>query len=101
TEDMMDSSTYHPSGEDLRQARERIKPYVLMTPLIRAEGLERDGRRVYIKPENLQRTGSFKVRGAFNALASLPAAAKEKGVVTFSSGNHGTALAFAARELGM
>jgi len=97
----MESSGYHPSGEDLRQAKERIKPYVLMTPLLRAEALERGGRRVYLKPENLQRTGSFKVRGAFNALTSLPQEVRQKGVITYSSGNHGSAMAFAARELGL
>src|SRR4051812_14312164 len=91
---------YQPTGEDLRVARERIKPYILMTPLLRAEGLESGGRRVFLKPENLQRTGSFKVRGAFNALASMAPDAKASGVVTYSSGNHGTALAFAALELG-
>jgi len=96
----MEPKEYHPSGEELRTARDRIRPYVNMTPLLRAEGLERGGRRVFIKPENLQRTGSFKVRGAFNALTSLAPDARARGVITFSSGNHGTALAFAARELG-
>ncbi|HYG77849.1 MAG TPA: threonine/serine dehydratase [Planctomycetota bacterium] len=91
---------YAPSGEDFRQARERIKPYINQTPLLRAEGLELDGRRVYIKPENLQRTGSFKARGAFNALASLPPESRQRGVIAFSSGNHGAAIAFAAQEMG-
>ncbi|HEY3321869.1 MAG TPA: threonine/serine dehydratase [Planctomycetota bacterium] len=94
------SNEYQPSGEELRLARERIKPYVLLTPLLRAEGLERDGRRVYIKPENLQRTGSFKVRGAFNVLASMSPEARARGVITYSSGNHGAALALAAKEMG-
>jgi threonine dehydratase len=97
----MTASSYHPSGDELRQARDRIKPYVLMTPLLRAEALERDGRRVFIKPENLQRTGSFKVRGAFNFLASLTPDQRARGVVAFSSGNHGAAVALAARELGI
>jgi threonine dehydratase len=91
---------YKLTGEDVRQARERIKTHVLMTPLLRAEALERAGRRVFIKPENLQRTGSFKARGAFNAVASLTPEQKARGVITFSSGNHGTAVAFAAHELG-
>jgi len=92
---------YSPSGEDFRQARERLKSCINHTPLLRAEVLERDGRRVYIKTENLQRTGSFKARGAFNALASLPIEARQRGVIAFSSGNHGAAIAFAAQELGM
>ncbi|MCY3024229.1 MAG: pyridoxal-phosphate dependent enzyme, partial [Planctomycetota bacterium] len=90
-----------PAGEDFRAARDRIKLYLNVTPLLRAEGLERAGRKVFVKPENLQRTGSFKVRGAFNAVASLTADAKARGVIAFSSGNHGAAVAFAARELGM
>jgi len=96
----MDAKPYHPTGDDLRQAKERIKPHVLITPLLRAEGLEKPGRRVYIKPENLQRTGSFKARGAFSALTALSPEARARGVITFSSGNHGNALAFAAKELG-
>jgi len=96
----MDETPYHPSGEELRQARERLKPYILMTPLLRAEALEIHGRRVFVKPENLQRTGSFKIRGAANAILSLQLDARERGVVAFSSGNHGAAVAFAAREIG-
>src|SRR5579862_1269826 len=90
-----------PGGDDFRTAQARIKPHVLATPLLRAEPLERQGRRVFLKPENLQKTGSFKVRGAFNALLSLEPAARAAGAVAFSSGNHGAAVAYAARELGM
>lgn len=93
-------SSWQPSGDLLRAARERIKPFVHITPLLRAEPLDRPGFRVVLKAENLQRTGSFKVRGAFNALAQLDPAAKAKGVVTFSSGNHGQALGLAAFNLG-
>ncbi len=96
----MQSTEYHPTGEELRLARERLKPHIYATPLLRAEGLERAGRRVFIKPESLQRTGSFKIRGAYNALLSLSPEARARGVVTYSSGNHGAALAFAAQELG-
>lgn len=92
---------WQPSGDEIRQARERIKPFITATPLLRAEALDRPGRRVFIKPENLQRTGSFKVRGAFNAMASLTPEQKAAGVVTYSSGNHAQALALAARELGL
>lgn len=96
----MSETVYHPAGEELRAARELIKPHVLMTPLLRAEGLETGGRRVFIKPENLQRTGSFKVRGAFNALLSLSPEARRAGVITYSSGNFGLALACAASDTG-
>ena len=97
----MESGAYQPNGDDLRIARDRIKPWIFITPLLRAEGLERGGRKVYLKPENLQRTGSFKVRGAFNALGSLSAEQKARGVVAYSSGNHGAAIAFAAQEMGI
>jgi threonine dehydratase len=90
-----------PTGDDFRAAQARIKPHVLSTPLLRAEPLERQGRRVFLKPENLQKTNSFKVRGAFNALLSLEPAVRAAGAVAFSSGNHGAAVAYAARELGM
>jgi len=91
---------WHPSGDDIRVARERIKRFVQATPLLRAEFLDRPGRRVFLKPENLQRTGSFKVRGAFNALAALEPQQREQGVITFSSGNHAQALALACHDLG-
>ena len=97
----METDEFFPAAADFSAARERIRPYVHATPLLRAEGLERGGRRVFLKPENLQRTGSFKVRGAFNVAASLSPAAKARGAVAFSSGNHGAAVAFAMRELGL
>jgi len=91
---------WHPSGDDIRAARERIKPFVQATPLLRAEFLDRPTRRVFLKPENLQRTGSFKVRGAFNALAAMEPQQCAQGVITFSSGNHALALALACHDLG-
>jgi len=92
---------WSPSGDAIRAARERTKNYVTLTPLLRAEGLDQKGFRVWVKPENLQRTGSFKVRGAFNAVAALNPETRTRGVVAFSSGNHAQAVALAARELGM
>src|SRR3982074_3614577 len=62
---------------------------------------ERAGVEIYLKCENLQRTGSFKMRGATNFVRSIPAADLSKGVVAFSSGNHGQAVATAAREAGI
>jgi len=97
----MEENGFQPTGEDFRAARDRIKAFIISTPLLRAEGLERGGRRVFIKAENLQRTGSFKVRGAFNALTACSPEVRARGVIAYSSGNHGAAVAFAARELGV
>ncbi len=72
-----------------------------MTPIYRSETLTRlVGREVFLKAENLQRTGSFKVRGAYNRLAVCTAAELGAGVVAASAGNHGQAVAWAAREVG-
>ncbi|MEN3340598.1 MAG: threonine dehydratase [Actinomycetota bacterium] len=72
-----------------------------MTPVYRSETLSRlVGREVRLKAENLQRTGSFKVRGAYNRLATLTAVERAAGVVAASAGNHGQAVAWAAREVG-
>jgi threonine dehydratase len=97
----MATDGFQPVADDFRAARERIRPYICTTPLLHAESLQRDGKRVFLKTENLQRTGSFKVRGAFNAAASLDHETKARGAVAFSSGNHGTAVALAMRELGL
>jgi threonine dehydratase len=72
------------------------------TPLTRSSGLsERVGSEVYLKCEHLQVTGSFKLRGAYNALATLSAEAQARGVVASSAGNHGLGVAYAARVLGI
>lgn len=76
--------------DDIRAAAERIAPVVVRTPLIPTGD-------AWYKPEGLQRVGSFKIRGAYNALASL----RPDGVVTHSSGNHGQALAYAAKQFGI
>lgn len=95
------AGSWQPAGEDFRAAKERIKNHVHITPLLRAEALDRAGHKVFLKTENLQRTGSFKVRGAFNAVGSLTPEQRATGVVTHSSGNHAQAMALAAKELGM
>jgi threonine dehydratase len=82
---------------EIRSAAARIEPYVVRTPLLRTPA--RPG--LHVKPECLQPTGAFKLRGAVNAVASLPSAAREAGVITHSSGNHGQALAYAARDAGI
>lgn len=88
------------SVRDVYLARQSIAPWVLQTPVI--ETLERDhGFKAYLKLENLQRTGSFKVRGAFNKLLSLDEEARARGVIAVTTGNHGRAVAYAARVLGL
>jgi threonine dehydratase len=87
---------------DILAARERIAPHVLRTPVLPADALWPDaGRRIVAKCESLQRTGSFKIRGAANAVWALDASAAARGVATHSSGNHGQALAHAARSRGI
>ncbi|MDP9021442.1 MAG: threonine/serine dehydratase [Actinomycetota bacterium] len=87
--------------DDVRAAGRRLGGVVHRTPLVTARSLdERSGGRVLCKAENLQRAGSFKLRGAYNAMASLGEAERARGVVTYSSGNHAQAVALAARLLG-
>jgi threonine dehydratase len=85
--------------EDVTAARARIASYLHRTPLARSETLSRElGTNVYLKLEVLQKTGSFKARGAFSKLTSLPAGSR---VVAASGGNHGQAVSYAAGVLGM
>jgi threonine dehydratase len=86
---------------DMEDAARLLSGRVRETPLLSAGELSRRvGARVVLKAENLQLTGSFKARGAFNAIARLPQEALDRGVVAASAGNHAQAVAFAARELG-
>jgi threonine dehydratase len=88
--------------DDVRAARERIGARARHTPLLPAGELSRRvGARTLLKAENLQLTGSFKVRGAFNRLAQLSEGERAAGVVAASAGNHAQGVAFAARELGI
>ena len=87
---------------DVLDARKRIAPYVIHTPLLRVPAMdEMCGCKVYIKPENLQKTGSFKLRGAANAMLALSEEEKARGVVACSSGNHAQGVACAAKLLGV
>ena len=87
---------------DIRDAHARISPYIRRTPLLRAAALDSFcGCQVYLKPENLQITGSFKLRGATNKLLSLSEEEKTRGIIAASSGNHGQAVAYAAQRLGL
>ncbi|MEV0271122.1 threonine/serine dehydratase [Hamadaea sp. NPDC050747] len=83
---------------DVRAAADRVEGVVVRTPLLPVPGI---GPDLWLKPESLQPTGAFKVRGATNAVRSLPAESLRAGVVTHSSGNHGQALAYAARMAGI
>ncbi len=82
-------------------AAERLSGHAVRTPLLNAPLLdEMAGRRVFIKPECLQKTGSFKYRGARSAISALAPDTRAKGVIAFSSGNHAQGIACAAREMG-
>ncbi len=86
---------------EVRAAEARIRPYVLTTPVVPAVGLTVEaGSPVVLKCENLQHTGSFKARGALSKVLSLSAQERERGIVTASTGNHGAAVAHAARIVG-
>src|SRR3981189_3394170 len=96
------SSTLPVSSVDIDAAARVLAPFAVRTPLLSPPVLnERAGTRVFLKPEMLQRTGSFKFRGAFNKLSSIPQAARGGGVVAFSSGNHAQGVAAAAKILNM
>ncbi|GAB4124784.1 MAG: threonine/serine dehydratase [Roseiflexaceae bacterium] len=83
-------------------AEARIRPHIRETALEYSPLLSQQiGAEIWLKCEHLQYTGSFKVRGALNALLSLPAAERERGVIAASSGNHGAAVAFGAQALGV
>ena len=86
------------SLDAIRQAAERIKSIARVTPLMDVSAPA--GRPFFLKCENLQPAGAFKIRGAYNMIAQLTPAERARGVVTYSSGNHGQAMALAARELG-
>lgn len=86
--------------DDVRAAAERIAGRVVRTPLLPFPAAER-GRPLWLKPESLQPTGAFKLRGAFNAILQRLDEARSHGVVTHSSGNHARAVAWVARELGL
>jgi threonine dehydratase len=91
-----------PALPDIEAARERIAGHASVTPVYGSESFSRrTGRSVWLKAENLQRTGAFKVRGAVNKLSTLDDAQRRAGVIAASAGNHGQAVAWAARQLGI
>ena len=88
--------------EDVVAAHERIRHAVRRTPVMTSRTVDRmSGASVFFKCENLQRMGAFKIRGAYNALSLVPEAARARGVLAFSSGNHAQAVALAGRLLGI
>jgi threonine dehydratase len=90
-----------PSFEDVEDAARRLRGFAVETPLLRADALDAAaGGKVWVKAEALQRTGSFKFRGAYNRLSRLSDVEREAGVVAFSSGNHAQGVAAAARIVG-
>jgi threonine dehydratase len=94
--------TTNPSAADIEAAATRIRDVAVRTPLINAPVLDaRLGARVFLKAETLQRTGSFKFRGAYNKISSIAPDKRSAGVVAYSSGNHAQGVAAAARLLGM
>lgn len=91
-----------PTLTDVQAAQQSIAATVTRTELIESPLLStRCGSKVWLKPECLQKTGAFKIRGAANKIASLSEAERSRGIVTASSGNHGRAVAYVARELGI
>ncbi len=92
----------YPTIDDLRSAAARIGPHIHRTPILTCRSIDAMvGGHLWFKCENLQRTGAFKIRGATNAVLSLGDDEAARGVATHSSGNHGAALALAARSRGI
>jgi threonine dehydratase len=98
----MDAPVALPTVADVDEAARRLAGVALRTPLLTSAALDAlTGGRVFLKAETLQRTGSFKFRGAYNKLAAIPLERRPGGVVAFSSGNHAQGVAAAAQLLGM
>ncbi len=91
-----------PGIGDIEDAARRLRGLAVRTPLIESEALSAAaGGRILVKAETLQRTGSFKFRGAYNRISRLDAAARKNGIVAYSSDNHGQAVAAVGRLLGI
>ena len=87
---------------DFMEARERLGTVIIRTELIYSSIFSKEtGNQVFIKPENLQKTGSFKIRGAYNKISKLTKEEKQKGVISSSAGNHAQGVALAAKKLGL
>ena len=87
--------------ENIAEAHERIKPFIHRTPVLTSKTLnDISGINIFFKCENFQKIGAFKIRGAMNAVLSLPKDKLVNGIATHSSGNHAQAIAYAARQVG-
>lgn len=90
------------SIQQFREAKERLKFIINETPLLYSNAFSLEsGNQVYLKPENLQVTGSFKIRGAYNKIYKLSAGEKKRGLIASSAGNHAQGVAYAAQKLGV
>ncbi len=99
---MTNDGNQPPTLADIQEARARLDGIARVTPVYSSETFSRlAGREVWLKAENLQRTGAFKIRGAVNTIHSLTPEEREAGVVAASAGNHGQAVAWAARQAGV
>lgn len=98
----MTTESFAISFDDVKSARQRIKGQAVVTPLLSSPDLDaRTGGRIFVKAEPLQRTGSFKFRGAYNRLAQIAPEDRGRGVVAYSSGNHAQGVAHAAQLFGI
>mgnify|MGYP001199631042 CR=1 FL=1 len=88
--------------EDFKAAKKRVDEVILPTHLIHSDAFSEEcGNDVYIKPENLQKTGAFKIRGAYNKIMKLDDEAKKKGLIASSAGNHAQGVALGAKMTGI
>jgi threonine dehydratase len=102
TTDTATKTSFEPDWKTILEAHDRIRPRIHRTPVLTSRSLNAlAGAQLFFKCENLQKTGSFKIRGATNAIFSLPAGEARRGVVTHSSGNHAAAVACAAAWRGI
>ena len=88
--------------KDFEEAKKRVDEVIIPTPLIYSPAFSKECRNmVYIKPENLQRTGAFKIRGAYNKIMKMDEESKSRGLIASSAGNHAQGVAYAAQQLGV
>ena len=88
--------------KNFEEAKKRVDEVILPTPLIYSPAFSKESRNtVYIKPENLQRTGAFKIRGAYNKIMKMDDESKSRGLIASSAGNHAQGVAYAAQQLGV
>src|ERR1700761_5194657 len=100
--EIMNDAALDVSLPGIERARERIRDFIFLSPCLRSAALTRmTGQEIYLKMDNLQRTGAFKERGALNKLLTLTDDEKQRGVIAASAGNHAQAVAFHSTERGI